>query len=106
MSGNSKSKNITVIDVAKKAGVSKSTVSLVLTGSNKVSDKAKQKVEKAIDDIGYVYNRDAASLRSRKSNLIAIVIYGSYIWKYFDKKKSDYDVFVIFRNFLSGPLGC
>ena len=68
------SKNVTVIDVAKKAGVSKSTVSLVLTGSNKVSDKAKLKVEKAIDEIGYVYNRDAASLRSRKSNLVAIVI--------------------------------
>ncbi len=74
MSSNSKSKNVTVIDVAKVAGVSKSTVSLVLTGSNKVSDKAKQKVEKAIDEIGYIYNRDAASLRSRKSNLVAIVI--------------------------------
>ncbi|MGB1198042.1 MAG: LacI family DNA-binding transcriptional regulator [Thalassotalea sp.] len=74
MSRNSNSKNVTVIDVAKEAGVSKSTVSLVLTGSDKVSDRAKQKVEKAIEDIGYVYNRDAASLRSRKSNLIAIVI--------------------------------
>ncbi|NQZ23278.1 MAG: LacI family DNA-binding transcriptional regulator [Colwellia sp.] len=74
MSRNENSKNVTVIDVAKKAGVSKSTVSLVLTGSTKVSDKAKLKVEKAIDEIGYVYNRDAASLRSRKSNLVAIVI--------------------------------
>jgi len=74
MSRNENSKNVTVFDVAEKAGVSKSTVSLVLTGSTKVSDKAKLKVEKAIDEIGYVYNRDAASLRSRKSNLIAIVI--------------------------------
>lgn len=74
MSNGKKSKSVTVIDVAKEAGVSKSTVSLVITGSNKVSDKARQKVEKAIADIGYVYNRDAASLRSRKSNLVAIVI--------------------------------
>lgn len=74
MTGSKKAKSVTVIDVAKAAGVSKSTVSLVLTGSSKVSDKAKVKVEKAIKDIGYVYNRDAASLRSRKSNLVAIVI--------------------------------
>jgi LacI family transcriptional regulator len=74
MSRSEKPKSVTVIDVAEKAGVSKSTVSLVLTGSSKVSSKAKQKVEKAIDELGYVYNRDAASLRSRKSNLIAIVI--------------------------------
>lgn len=69
-----KHKSITVLDVAKLAGVSKSTVSLVLTQSEKVSDKSKLKVQKAIDELGYVYNRDAASLRSRRSNLVAIVI--------------------------------
>lgn len=74
MSSIRNSKNVTVHDVARKAGVSKSTVSLVLTGSDKVSLRTKQKVNKAISDIGYVYNRDAASMRSRKSNLIAIVI--------------------------------
>ncbi|MEW6992494.1 LacI family DNA-binding transcriptional regulator [Colwelliaceae bacterium 6441] len=68
------SKSVTVFDVARASGVSKSTVSLVLTNSNKVSDKARQKVEKAIKETGYVYNRDAASLRSKKSNLVAIVI--------------------------------
>lgn len=31
-------------------------------------------------------------------NLIAIGIYGSYAWKYFDKEKSDYDVFLIFKQ--------
>lgn len=69
-----KKESITVIDVAKKAGVSKSTVSLVLTNSNKVSEKSKRKVLKAIEETGYVYNRDAASLRSRRTNLVAIVI--------------------------------
>ena len=33
-----------------------------------------------------------------KDNLIAIVIYGSYPWGYFNKEKSDYDVFVIFSD--------
>lgn len=69
-----KNKKATVFDVARHAGVSKSTVSLVLTQSDKVSDKAKLKVEQAIDEIGYVYNREAASMRSRRSNLVAIVI--------------------------------
>jgi len=33
-----------------------------------------------------------------RNNLLAIVIYGSYAWGYFDNQKSDYDVFVIFKN--------
>ena len=33
-----------------------------------------------------------------KDNLLAIVIYGSYAWGYFNKRKSDYDVFVIFKE--------
>lgn len=31
-------------------------------------------------------------------NLIAVGIYGSYAWGYFDKEKSDYDVFLIFNH--------
>jgi len=69
-----KAKSVTIFDVADLAGVSKSTVSLVLTQSKKVSDKSKQKVLKAIDELGYVYNRDAAAMRSKRSNLIAVVI--------------------------------
>ena len=69
-----KTDNITIFDVAKEAQVSKSTVSLVLTQSDKVSDKSKEKVLQAIDKLGYVYNRDAAALRSRRSNLVALVI--------------------------------
>lgn len=33
-----------------------------------------------------------------KDNLVAITIYGSYAFGYFDKRKSDYDVFVIFKD--------
>jgi hypothetical protein len=33
-----------------------------------------------------------------KKNLIAIGIYGSYAWGYFDKEKSDYDIFLIFNS--------
>lgn len=33
-----------------------------------------------------------------KENLMAVIIYGSYAWGYFDRKESDYDVAVIFRD--------
>lgn len=69
-----KTGKITIFDVAKEAEVSKSTVSLVLTQSEKVSDKRKEKVLQAIDKLGYVYNRDAAALRSKRSNLVAVLI--------------------------------
>ncbi|MBH0037923.1 LacI family DNA-binding transcriptional regulator [Pseudoalteromonas sp. SWN166] len=69
-----KAKSVTIFDVAKRAGVSKSTVSLVLTQSDKVGNASKQKILKAIDELGYVYNRDAAAMRSKRSNLVAIVI--------------------------------
>lgn len=31
-------------------------------------------------------------------NLVAVVIFGSYPWGYFDRKKSDYDVILFFKN--------
>jgi LacI family transcriptional regulator len=64
----------TIIDVAKVAGVSKSTVSLVLQNSPAVSAKTREDVRKAMADLGYVYNRAAANLRSAQVGLIGLVI--------------------------------
>jgi LacI family transcriptional regulator len=64
----------TIIDVATKAGVSKSTVSLVLQGSEQVKPATRQLVHTAMKEIGYVYNRSAANLRSSGTALIGLVI--------------------------------
>ncbi|TIN43429.1 MAG: LacI family DNA-binding transcriptional regulator, partial [Mesorhizobium sp.] len=56
------------------AGVSKSTVSLVLQGSGLIRPETALKVRKAIEDVGYVYNRGAANLRKAHSNVIGMVI--------------------------------
>ena len=64
----------TILDVAKHAGVSKSTVSLVLQGAASVKDETRKSVRQAMADIGYVYNRSAATLRSSSSGLIGLVI--------------------------------
>lgn len=64
----------TILDVAKQAGVSKSTVSLVLQGNNAVKETTRVLVRQTMADIGYVYNRSAATLRSSSSGLIGLVI--------------------------------
>lgn len=65
---------VTLADVAKAAGVSKSTVSLVLNDNASIPDITKTRVMEAARQVGYVYNRRAASLRSQKSGLVAIAI--------------------------------
>ncbi|MHA7888613.1 LacI family DNA-binding transcriptional regulator [Roseicyclus sp.] len=64
----------TIMDVAARAGVSKSTVSLVLQGSKQVRAETRTAVEKAMAEIGYVYNRAAANLRSSSVGLVGLVI--------------------------------
>lgn len=64
----------TILDIARKAGVSKSTVSLVLQGSGLVRPETSERVRSAMEDVGYVYNRGAANLRSARSNVVGMVI--------------------------------
>ncbi|MSU90365.1 LacI family DNA-binding transcriptional regulator [Rhodobacteraceae bacterium 2CG4] len=64
----------TIIDVAQKAGVSKSTVSLVLRNSPAVRAETRDEVRKAMAELGYVYNRAAATLRGSGAGLIGLVI--------------------------------
>ncbi len=65
---------VTVIDLAAEAGVSRATVSLVLRESPRVKDETRLRVQSAIKKLGYVYNRAAASLRQRSSQMAAMII--------------------------------
>lgn len=67
-------KRPTIIDVALLAGVSKSTVSLVLQSSPLVKQETREDVRRAMAELGYVYNRAAANLRSANAGLIGLVI--------------------------------
>ena len=64
----------TIVDVAQRAGVSKSTVSLVLQNSPLVRPETRDDVRRVMAEIGYVYNRSAANLRSANAGLIGLVI--------------------------------
>ena len=63
----------TIHDVAKKAGVAPITVSRVINNSGYVSEKLRTKVKIVIDELGYVPNVLARSLKSKHTNTLALV---------------------------------
>lgn len=60
--------------VAARAGVSRATVSRVVNNSPKVTDEVVALVNAAIDELGYVPNRVARSLASRRTQAIAVIV--------------------------------
>ena len=64
----------TIVDIANAAGVSKSTVSLVLTGRGAVKAETRERIQQAMSALGYVYNRSAANLRNSHSKVVGLVI--------------------------------
>lgn len=65
---------ITIFDVAKKAGVSKSTVSRVLNNKGNVNGKTRKKILKVMDEMNYYPNSAARSLVTKKTNTIGLVV--------------------------------
>ncbi|MFV0464684.1 MAG: LacI family DNA-binding transcriptional regulator [Lachnospiraceae bacterium] len=63
-----------IYDIAKMTGVSIATVSRVVNGNDKVSEKTKQKVLAAIEDVGYVPNAFAKGLGSDTMHAIGILV--------------------------------
>jgi LacI family sucrose operon transcriptional repressor len=61
-------------DVAKKAGVAKSTVSLVINNKGSVSEVTKQKVVKAMEELNYVPSQLASNLSKQRSNIVGIIV--------------------------------
>ncbi len=68
----------TLLDVADMSGVSYQTVSRVINNHPYVSDEARQRVEMAIEALGYRPNKVATKLRSKSSKTIAIILFGSW----------------------------
>jgi DNA-binding LacI/PurR family transcriptional regulator len=64
----------TLEEVARAAGVSRATASRVINGSPTVGIEARQSVERAIAQLGYVPNRAARSLVTRRNDSIGVVI--------------------------------
>jgi LacI family transcriptional regulator len=64
----------TISDVAERAGVSPATVSRVIHGSRNVRRSTRERVERAIEELGYVPSGVAQSLRSKRTRSLALVV--------------------------------
>lgn len=65
---------VSINDVAKRAGVAKSTVSKVFNNYDLVSDMTRRKVEEAAKELGYIPNSLAVSLSKKKFNKIGLIV--------------------------------
>ena len=65
---------MTIDDIAKKAGVSTATVSRVLNNSSSVTPKTRQKVQRVIEESGYIPNVLARSLSIQSTRSIAVLV--------------------------------
>ncbi|HWM38063.1 MAG TPA: LacI family DNA-binding transcriptional regulator [Streptomyces sp.] len=64
----------TLEEVAIRAGVGRGTVSRVINGSPRVSDRTRAVVEAAVAELGYVPNRAARALAANRTDAIALVV--------------------------------
>jgi len=65
--------SVTLFDVAREAGVSKSTVSLVINNSNAVKPETRERVLAAIRKLNYTPNVSARELTTRKKQILGLI---------------------------------
>ncbi|UUX33757.1 LacI family DNA-binding transcriptional regulator [Fundicoccus culcitae] len=66
--------NPTIKDIANKAGVSTASVSRVLNKTGYISEDLVEKVMKAVNELNYIPNNIAKSLKVQKTNTIGVII--------------------------------
>jgi LacI family transcriptional regulator len=77
-----RSHKITIVDVAKAAGVSHATVSRVLNNQGYIGQQTRLKVMAVVERLGYVANAPARSLAGANSYLLGMMVsefYGNYV---------------------------
>ncbi|QUQ68224.1 LacI family DNA-binding transcriptional regulator [Kutzneria sp. CA-103260] len=65
---------VTIVDVARAAGVAPSTVSYVISGKRRISTDTRNRVEQCIRDLGYHPNAGARALASNRTNVVALAV--------------------------------
>lgn len=65
---------VSIKDIAKKAGVSISTVSYALNGSNKVTDETRSRIVAIAQEMNYIPNAAARTLKKRESKILGVFL--------------------------------
>lgn len=65
---------LTLRHVADRLGVSTATVSLAMRGNQRISPATRERVEAALEEMGYVYQRSAASLRTSMTDTVGVIL--------------------------------
>lgn len=101
---------VTMADVAKEAGVSKSTVSQFLNKRYEyMSDDTKKKIEEAVNQLGYQPNYIARSLKQKRTSMIGIIIanimhrFSTEVSRAIEDYFNEYDIHTIFCNADNDP---
>ena len=66
--------SITLSTIAEDMGISTATVSLALRNSPLVAETTREKIKARASELGYVYNRRAAALRTSRSDIIGVIV--------------------------------
>jgi LacI family transcriptional regulator len=82
--GNPTTRDVTIFDVADEAGVSYSTVSRVINNKDHVSPEKRERVLRAMAQLGYVANEQARSLAGGASRVVGLLV-DSLITSYMDE---------------------
>jgi LacI family transcriptional regulator, repressor for deo operon, udp, cdd, tsx, nupC, and nupG len=67
-------RQLRMADIARMAGVDISTVSRALTGSPRVTEETRARIEEIVRDTGYVVNKTARTLRDGRANQVLVLV--------------------------------
>lgn len=91
-------KKPTIRDIAQKVGVSTTTVINVLKGRNsEVSPATSKKIHQVVKRLGYIKNLTAASLSTRRSHMIGVVISGAF---HAEEKRRSLEINPFYGDFI------
>ena len=73
--GTTPKRRLTLAMIAEKLDLSTATVSLALRNSQLVAEETRKRVHALAEELGYIYNRSAASLRTARTNIVGLVVH-------------------------------
>ena len=68
-------RRLTLAMIAERLDLSTATVSLALRNSPLVAEETRKRVHALAEELGYIYNRSAASLRTARTNIVGLVVH-------------------------------